>query len=86
MPAIINWKKEIRRPPRLHEDHAVLHSDRCSRCRALAAGQKQKLEICKQLYLKNKMLFLDEPTSVLTPGEADEVLDDAQGAHRLRAS
>ncbi len=40
----------------------------------LAAGQKQKLEILKQLYLKNKILILDEPTSVLTPAEADEVL------------
>jgi ABC-type uncharacterized transport system ATPase subunit len=42
--------------------------------RSLAAGQKQKLEICKQLYLQNRVLFLDEPTSVLTPQEADEVL------------
>jgi general nucleoside transport system ATP-binding protein len=42
--------------------------------RALSAGEKQKLEICKQLYLQNKILFLDEPTSVLTPQEADEVL------------
>src|SRR5665213_3196592 len=41
---------------------------------SLAAGQKQKLEICQQLYLKNKVLFLDEPTSLLTPGEADELL------------
>ena len=32
----------------------------------LAAGQKQKLEILKQLYLKSKILILDEPTSVLT--------------------
>jgi general nucleoside transport system ATP-binding protein len=40
----------------------------------LAAGQKQKLEILKQLYLKSKILILDEPTSVLTPSEADEVL------------
>ncbi|MEM9908758.1 MAG: ABC transporter ATP-binding protein, partial [Cyanobacteria bacterium P01_D01_bin.44] len=40
----------------------------------LAAGQKQKLEILKQLYLKSRILILDEPTSVLTPGEADEVL------------
>ena len=40
----------------------------------LAAGQKQKLEILKQLYLDSKILILDEPTSVLTPGEADEVL------------
>ncbi|MDW3223160.1 MAG: ABC transporter ATP-binding protein [Paracoccaceae bacterium] len=42
--------------------------------RALAAGEKQKLEILKQLYLGRKFLILDEPTSVLTPDEADEVL------------
>jgi simple sugar transport system ATP-binding protein len=40
----------------------------------LAAGQKQKLEILKQIYLKSTVLILDEPTSVLTPNEADEVL------------
>ncbi|MEB3295031.1 MAG: ABC transporter ATP-binding protein [Synechococcales bacterium] len=40
----------------------------------LSAGQKQKLEILKQLYLKVRILILDEPTSVLTPQEADEVL------------
>ncbi|HVX83602.1 MAG TPA: ABC transporter ATP-binding protein [Phycisphaerae bacterium] len=45
-----------------------------ARVNSLAAGQKQKLEIVKQLYLKNRILFLDEPTSVLTPQEADEVL------------
>jgi simple sugar transport system ATP-binding protein len=42
--------------------------------RDLAAGQKQKAEILRQLYLKRNLLILDEPTSVLTPDEADEVL------------
>jgi len=42
--------------------------------RSLAAGEKQKVEICKQLYLVSRVVILDEPTSVLTPGEADEVL------------
>lgn len=41
---------------------------------ALAAGEKQKLEILKQLYLRQRFLILDEPTSVLTPQEAEQVL------------
>ena len=40
----------------------------------LSAGEKQKLELLKQLYLQPRLLILDEPTSVLTPQEADEVL------------
>ncbi len=42
--------------------------------RSLSAGEKQKVEILKQLYLKSRIVVLDEPTSVLTPSEADEVL------------
>jgi len=40
----------------------------------ISAGERQKCEILKQLYLKRRFLILDEPTSVLTPAEADEVL------------
>ena len=43
-------------------------------CGTLAAGEKQKLEILKQLYLGSRIVILDEPTSVLTPHEADDVL------------
>jgi simple sugar transport system ATP-binding protein len=73
LPAIINWEKEY------EELRAFMRTTPffilISRTvRSLSAGEKQKLEICKQLYLKNKVLFLDEPTSVLTPQEADEVL------------
>ena len=45
----------------------------------LAAGEKQKLEILKQLYLGSTIVILDEPTSVLTPAEADEVLGLLRG-------
>jgi len=47
--------------------------------RTLAAGEKQKLEILKQLYLGSSIVILDEPTSVLTPAEADEVLGLLRG-------
>ena len=47
--------------------------------RNLAAGEKQKVEILKQLYLRRKVLILDEPTSVLTPQEADEILAVVRG-------
>jgi ABC-type uncharacterized transport system ATPase subunit len=48
----------------------------------LAAGEKQKLELLKQLYLKPRLLILDEPTSVLTPQEADEVLGHVRAIAR----
>ena len=47
--------------------------------RMLAAGEKQKLEILKQLYLGSSIVILDEPTSVLTPDEADDVLGLLRG-------
>jgi ABC-type uncharacterized transport system ATPase subunit len=47
--------------------------------RMLAAGEKQKLEILKQLYLGSSIVILDEPTSVLTPAEADDVLGLLRG-------
>jgi simple sugar transport system ATP-binding protein len=40
---------------------------------SLAAGEKQKVEILKQLYLGNRIMILDEPTSLLTMEEADEL-------------
>lgn len=78
VPAMIDWRKERadlaafmeRMPFKLPLDVKV---------RELAAGEKQKLEIIKQLYLGRSFLVLDEPTSVLTPGEAQEVLGLVRG-------
>lgn len=72
-PGIIHWQSEMasleefmnKMPFRVPLNQPVS---------CLAAGEKQKLEIIKQLYLGNRFLILDEPTSVLTPAEADEVL------------
>ncbi len=72
-PAIINWSAEFERL-RAFMSTAPFQVDLQTRASQLAAGQKQKVEILKQLYLDSKFLILDEPTSVLTPAEADEVL------------
>ncbi|MDA8257755.1 MAG: ABC transporter ATP-binding protein [Betaproteobacteria bacterium] len=84
LPAVIDWKQERRTigermqkmPFQLPLDVSVNH---------LAAGEKQKLEIVKQLLLDVRVLILDEPTSVLTPDEADEVLGRIRGMTREAA-
>jgi general nucleoside transport system ATP-binding protein len=72
-PAVIDWKREM---PKLEAfmDRMPFRVPLDRRVSSLSAGEKQKLEILKLLYLENRFLILDEPTSVLTPGEADEVL------------
>jgi len=72
-PALIDWK---RKRAELKDFLATtpFSLDLDVRPSELAAGEKQKLELLKQLYLKPRLLILDEPTSVLTPQEADEVL------------
>lgn len=73
LPAMIDWPQQYERlqafqstmPFRLDLERPVA---------SLAAGEKQKLEILKQLFLNHRVLILDEPTSVLTPAEAKQVL------------
>ena len=72
-PAIINWKLEQQNLEAFMEK-APFQVALDTPAAQLSAGEKQKVEILKQLYLDSKFLILDEPTSVLTPGEADEVL------------
>jgi len=72
-PNLINWKQECDRLNAFMQS-APFHVPLDVPIAQLAAGQKQKLEILKQIYLQVRILILDEPTSVLTPQEADEVL------------
>jgi simple sugar transport system ATP-binding protein len=73
MPAVIDWaQKRAELAEFLKSTPFRLDLD--ARPQELSAGEKQKLELLKQLYLKPRLLILDEPTSVLTPQEADEVL------------
>ena len=72
-PALIDWKKERAQLDAFLKT-TPFKLDLDATPAGLAAGEKQKLELLKQLYLKPRLLILDEPTSVLTPQEADEVL------------
>lgn len=80
-PGIINWRTESRQleafmdrmPFRVRLDRHVAD---------LSSGERQKLEILKLLYLDQRVLILDEPTSVMTPTEADEVLSLLGGMAR----
>jgi general nucleoside transport system ATP-binding protein len=74
VPSIVNWSREkqeleaflARMPFKVPLNARV--SD-------ISAGERQKCEILKQLYLKRRFLILDEPTSVLTPAETSELFD-----------
>jgi general nucleoside transport system ATP-binding protein len=72
-PALVDWKKERAALGEFLKT-TPFKLDLDATPTGLSAGEKQKLELLKQLYLKPRLLILDEPTSVLTPQEADEVL------------
>lgn len=74
LPTVINWKSETEI---LAKKMATMpfQFDLNRNVNTLSVGEKQKVEITKQLLLDTEVLILDEPTSVLTPTEADEVLD-----------
>ncbi len=73
LPAVIDWPA-VRSELKAFLATTPFRLDLDATPQQLSAGQKQKLEILKQLLLKPRLLILDEPTSVLTPQEADEVL------------
>ncbi|HVU02280.1 MAG TPA: ABC transporter ATP-binding protein [Polyangiaceae bacterium] len=73
LPFVVDFAKE-RREIDAFMERMPFRLDPTRIVRNLAAGEKQKLEILKQLYLGTRIVILDEPTSVLTPAEADEVL------------
>jgi general nucleoside transport system ATP-binding protein len=78
VPAVVDWTKE-RKALEEFLSRMPFRVPLNAKVSAISAGERQKCEILKQLYLKRRFLILDEPTSVLTPGEADEVLGMLRG-------
>ena len=73
VPRVIDWKAERKALSQFLET-MPLKVPLDTKVDRLSSGERQKTEILKQLYLGSRVLVLDEPTSVLTPDEAREVL------------
>src|SRR5690349_2765373 len=73
VPAVVDWAKE-KKELEAFLSRMPFKVPLNAKVSDISAGERQKCEILKQLYLKRRFLILDEPTSVLTPSEADEVL------------
>jgi ABC-type uncharacterized transport system ATPase subunit len=73
VPRVIDWRHELEGLERFLGTMPFAVPLR-ARIHQLSAGERQKCELLKQLYLESRFLILDEPTSVLTPDEADEML------------
>ncbi len=71
-------------PQRLHRrlqglaDQFGLKVNPAAQIWQLSVGEQQRVEILKALYRNARILILDEPTAVLTPQEADELLATLQ--------
>src|SRR6202012_4227770 len=71
VPSVVDWTRE-RKALEEFLSRMPFRVPLNAQVSAISAGERQKCEILKQLYLPRRFLILDEPTSVLTPGEADE--------------
>src|SRR6202167_2975758 len=78
VPAVVDWTRE-RKALEEFLSRMPFRVPLNAKVSGISAGERQKCEILKQLYLQRRFLILDEPTSVLTPGEADEVLGMLRG-------
>jgi ABC-type uncharacterized transport system ATPase subunit len=80
--AILRRREAAERLVALAESMA-LQIDPAARCEDLSVGQQQRVEILKALWRDVRLLILDEPTTVLTPSEAEQLF---VAVNRLKAS
>ena len=70
---LIDRKKEIEKGSELIEKYNF-ELNPLDRIEDISVGSRQRVEILKMLYRNVDILILDEPTAVLTPQEADELM------------
>jgi simple sugar transport system ATP-binding protein len=71
---LLNSQEMERRVAELAQD-VRLDIDPAARVATLSMGEKQRVEILKLLFRRNRVLIFDEPTAVLTPQEAQQLFD-----------
>ena len=71
---IINWKAYENKIEELSKKYGF-EVDPKALVKDLPVGLQQKVEILKALYLKTKLLIMDEPTAVLTPQESKKLME-----------
>lgn len=80
LPGAIGWRK-LRRKAAAIIERLGFSIDPAARCGDLAVAHQQVVEIAKALSRRARLLVLDEPTAVLSPVDAERLLDVAR---RLR--
>jgi simple sugar transport system ATP-binding protein len=81
-PFVLDLNVRDERLQKLLRDFGLTHALR-TEVRFLPIGERQRIEIVKALYRGSRVLLLDEPTSVLSPREVDELFAILRG---LRAN
>ncbi|MCS6869314.1 ABC transporter ATP-binding protein [Thermus sp.] len=81
LPPFFSRPRLLERLKGLLQDHP-LKVDLEAPIARLSAGEKQRVELLRALLSRPKVLILDEPTSVLTPKEAEDLFQEVR---RLKA-
>jgi len=82
---VLNWKQAEEKVKRISEEYG-LSVDLRARIWDLSVGEQQRVEIIKALFRGTNVLILDEPTSVLTPIETEELFKTIFSLRRLGKS
>ena len=72
-PGCVTKKEETAKEIQKIADEYHMKIDPFAKVKHLSVGERQRVEIIKALYRGAKILILDEPTSVLTPQETEEL-------------